>query len=113
MADNLNKVMEELQLAKILGRLIEKRKMSLRDLAKETGVPQATLSSYLSGGRSGKPEHVLALSRFFGCSMEFLLFGHDERKPTLEEVLTEPVFEGWLKVKIEKAVPNRRRGDDD
>ena len=101
--------MENLKLHIILKKLIAEKGITLRQLTKETGVPQATLSSYLAKGGTSKPEHIRALANYFGCSMEWLLFGEDTRKPTLDEVLTEGVFEGWLKVKIERAIPNKRK----
>ncbi len=101
--------MSELKLRLTLKKFIEERKISLRDLAKRTGVPQPTLSSYLAGAGTGKPEHIRALAKFFGVSMEVLLFGVDDRPPTLEDVLTEEVFQGWLRVKIERAIPNKRK----
>ena len=52
----------------------------------------------------------MKISYGFGISMEALLFGEDDRPPTLDQVLTEGVFEGWLKVKIERAIPNKRKG---
>lgn len=101
--------MANLKLDIILKRLISEKGITLRQLAKETGVPQATLSSYLAKGGTSKPEHIHALAKFFGCSMEVLLFGQDTRSPSLDEVLTEGVFEGWLKVRIERAIPNQRK----
>jgi hypothetical protein len=37
------------------------------------------------------------------------IFGEDSRPPTLNDVLTEGIFEGWLKVKIERAVPTKKK----
>lgn len=107
--ENEQQNMEKLRLASILKELINNRDITLRELSKQTKVPQPTLSSYLAGAGSSKPQHIRALAKFFGVSMEFLLFGEDDRPPTLEEVLTEHVFDGWLRVKVERAIPNRRK----
>lgn len=101
--------MQALKLQFVLKNLMTSQKISLRDLAKKTGVPHSTIASYLRGGGSGKPEHILALSKFFSCSMEYLLFGKDEREPSFSEVATDELFDGWLQVTIRKAILNKRK----
>ena len=101
--------MKKAKLDKVLKALLKSRGIKASDLSKATGIPAATLSSLLNGGQTQKPEHLLALSQYFKVSLEFLLFGEDERRPTLEEVLTESLFSGWLKVTIEKAIPDKRK----
>ncbi|NUN06648.1 MAG: helix-turn-helix transcriptional regulator [Bdellovibrio sp.] len=101
--------MKKAKLDKVLKTLMKSRGLKASDLSKSTGIPAATLSSLLNGGQTQKPEHLLALSQFFGISIEFLLFGEDTQKPTLDDVFTEGIFEGWLKVKIERAIPNKKK----
>jgi transcriptional regulator with XRE-family HTH domain len=98
---------------KQLKKLIADKGITLRALSRATAVPQSTLSSYLAGGAPAKPEHILALSEYFSVTMEFLLFNKKSKSPTLEELLTEDVFEGWLRVKIERAIPNKRKFDNE
>lgn len=101
---------KELKLHKVLKNLMSEKEISARELSRHTKVPPSTLSSLLAGGKPQKLEHILSLAEFFGTSMEALLYGVDRRLPTLEEVATEGVFEGWLKVKIERAIPTKRKG---
>lgn len=101
--------MKKMKLAKVLKVLIDSEKITLRKLSSKTGVPQATLSSYLAGGSSNKMEHILALAEHFNVSMEFLLFGEEKKRPSLEDVFTEELFSGWLKVKIERAIPTKHK----
>lgn len=101
--------MSQLQLAKILKGLMDARKIKVRELARATGVPQATISGFLSGGGVSKPVHIRTLAKFFCVSMEFLLFGEDDREPTLSEIDTEEFFDGWLRVTIHKAIKGRRK----
>lgn len=101
--------MKKAKLDKVLKALIKDRGIKASNLSKATGIPGATLSSLLNGGQTQRPEHLLVLSQYFGVSIEFLLFGEDNQKPSLDEVFTEGIFEGWLKVKIERAIPNKKR----
>ncbi|MBX2996312.1 MAG: helix-turn-helix domain-containing protein [Bdellovibrionaceae bacterium] len=85
--------------------------IKVSELARVTGVPQATISGYLAGSGAGvnKPTHIRTLAKFFGVSMEYLLFGEDDREPTLSEIAKEELFEGWLHVTINKAIKGRRK----
>ncbi len=96
---------KKLKLAKVLKSLMDKQGLTIRELSRRTKVPASTLSNLLSGANVQKIEHVLTLSEFFGVTMEHLLFGKSSKKPTIEEMDLEHIFSGWLKVKIERAVP--------
>lgn len=101
--------MAKILLGKTIKKLISERKISIRALAKQTGIPQSTLNSISNGREPGKVEHLLTLSKYFKVSMEYLLTGNDDQPPTLENVLTEDIFAGWLRVKIERAIPDKKR----
>lgn len=101
--------MKKAKLDKVLKALLKDRGIKASDLSKKTGIPGATLSSLLNGGQTQRPEHLLVLIQFFGVSIEFLLFEEDNQKPSLDDVFTEGIFEGWLKVKIERTIPNKIR----
>lgn len=101
--------MKKIKLPQVLRKLISEKGIPARQVARDVGIPQSTLNNYLSGRGPTKPEQIHALAQFFDCSMEFLLFGEDDRPPSLSEVLTEGLFEGWLRVKIERAVPDKRK----
>lgn len=102
-------MMKKVKLDKILEKLLKEHDISARELARQTGIPQSTLNNYLSGRGPTKPEQILAIAKYFNVSMELLLFGEDDRPPTFNDVLTEGLFEGWLKVKIERAVPSAKK----
>lgn len=101
--------MKKIKLKSVLAQLLKDRSVSAREVARKCAIPQSTFNNYISGRGPQNPEQILALAQYFGCSMEYLLFGEDIRPPTMDEVLTEGVFEGWLKVKIERAIPNKRK----
>ncbi|HMN70018.1 MAG TPA: helix-turn-helix transcriptional regulator [Bdellovibrionales bacterium] len=110
--------MKKSKMSTVLRQLMEQRKISASKLSRETSVPAATLNSFLHGGKSTKPEHLLALSRFFGISIEQLLFGEIEPQPQfdaalLDRVATEELFEGWVKVRVERAIRVKKKGSSE
>ena len=105
--------MKKVRFKEMLSQLIKEKGVSAREVARTCEIPQSTLNNYLAGRDPQKPEHLLALSKYFKVSIEFLLSGSDERRPTLEDVLTTEVFDGWLRVKIERAIPNKRKFNTD
>jgi transcriptional regulator with XRE-family HTH domain len=93
----------------MLKTLLEEHGISVRALSRKLNIPQSTLNSIVTGKQPGSIEQLLILSKHFGISVEYLATGEDGRPPTLSEVFTEEVYDGWLKVKIERAIPNKRK----
>jgi transcriptional regulator with XRE-family HTH domain len=102
--------MKKVKLQAVLKKLIQQKSMTARQVARNCGIPQSTLNNFLSGRGPHRPEQIHQLASYFGVSMEFLLFGEDDRKPTLDDVLTEGIFEGWLKVKTMYESGHRLKG---
>ena len=101
--------MKKVKFAETLKMLIKKKGVSAREVSRASGVPQATISAFMQGGSSQKPEHVLALAKYFSVSMEYILFQETDDEPKINELDLEGVFDGWLKVRIERAIPNRKK----
>ncbi len=94
---------------KVLKDLMKKRGLSARALARATGVPQSTLTAILAGRHTQKPEHLRALALYFGVSIDRLLFDEDFSTTTLDNLDTEQIFSGWLRVKVERAIPDKKK----
>jgi transcriptional regulator with XRE-family HTH domain len=58
---------------KTLREFIDDRKVTQGDIARELGISESALSSYLSGVRTPNRELALRLSRDYGISLEGLL----------------------------------------
>lgn len=101
--------MRKLKLATVLKALLEKHATSARELSRATKVPQPTITNYLSGRSANKLEHLMAIADHFHVSLEYLLF-EEEPEPTLGTLLTENVFEGYLKVRLERVIPLKKNG---
>lgn len=96
-----------LKLANVLKRLLKERSLSLRDLAKATNIKPSTLSGWNNGVSPRDLTEVRRCAQYLGISMERLLFDEDSSIMSLESLLTENVFDGFLKVKIEKVIIKR------
>lgn len=99
-----------LKLSTMLKQLMKERKISLRELAKSTAIQPSTLSGWNNGSSPRDLSEVCQCARYLGVSMEYLLFGEEPDSLPLEQLLTEKVFDGFLKVKIERVI-NKKRGD--
>lgn len=88
--------------------LLKQKKISARQLSKDTGIPQSTLMDLLEGKKEPSIKHLPVLSKYFGTTIDFLLTGQNQNIETLESLLTEDVFEGFLKVKIERIIQSKR-----
>lgn len=101
-------VMSNTSLSKNLKQLMVDQKITPVVLSKATGIPKSTLSTYLSGKKASySPDHLIAISNYFSVTIDFLLSGVESDFALLNTLKTEGLFEGWLKVKIERAIPSK------
>ena len=106
--------MKNVMLPEVLKKLMKAKGINLRSLSKDCGIPVSTLSTYLDAKKATyDPKHLSALASFFNVTLDYLLFESEQAAINLSNLPTENVFEGWLKVKIERAVPLKgpRKGD--
>lgn len=92
----------------VLRDLLKKNGQSARKAAKACGVPLSTFNGYLKPDRHQiDPNHLLAMSRYFAVSIDFLLGGREPSK-RIEGLPTKKIFSRWVKLTIEEIA-----GDDD
>ncbi len=101
---------ENIVLGATLKQLIKQRNLTLKQVSKGASVPISTLSEAING-RMLSAKHLLSLSRFFQVSIEFLLTGEQSQPMDLETMLSEHLFSGYLKVKIERLIPIKNDKD--
>ena len=95
-------------LPKILKDLMLQKSITARTLSKECAIPLSTIQSYISGKKAAySAEHLIKLSEYFDVSLDFLMTSVENPKAQLNSIVTEDLFEGWLKVKIERAIPTK------
>lgn len=83
-------------------RLLDKRGISARKLAKDTGMSISTVSDILNG-RQPSLKNLILISKYFEVSIDSLLGTAPERNITeLSAEDFEDMFEGIVKIKISK-----------
>jgi len=98
----------------ILKKLMKDKGVSSRSLSKECSIPLSTIGSYLSGKKASySPEHLDGLAQYFNVTLDYLLFGVEKTPTNLDLLPTEDIFQGWLKVKVQRVVPDKSKTNDE
>ncbi|MBK9038023.1 MAG: helix-turn-helix transcriptional regulator [Bdellovibrionales bacterium] len=85
----------------VLRDLLKKNGQSARKAAKACGVPLSTFNGYLKPDRHQiDPNHLLAMAKYFGVSLDYLLSGH-QSNPKIDSLPTKKLFSRWVKLTIE------------
>ena len=92
--------------------LMHQRGIGVRDVASQVKVPESTIKTWLRGSSPRSLDDVRTCAQFFNVSLEFLLFGEESNLPrSVEEMPLESLFNVWLKVRIERAIPIKKTVD--
>lgn len=96
----------KIKIKSVLRRILEERKLSIKELAKQCGVSASTISTWLTTNGSPKsPEHVASVARCLGIPMHTLLFDMPEpTEASIEQAQTDVVLEGYYKLRLEKVI---------
>ena len=98
----------EMKLASVLKQLLSEQNISLKDLAIATKVKPSTLSGWKNGVSPRDLVEVHRCAQFFGVTMEKMLFDAPTDMSALNGLLTEKIFDGYLKVNIERVISKKK-----
>ena len=96
----------------ILHSLMKKGKISGRSLAKEIGVSYKTLQEWLGpGARMPRdPEVLKRVSDYFKVSVHFLLFGEEDQRSLIGELLDKTeIHTGLYEITVKRVNSRNRR----
>ncbi len=94
-----------MKLKETLAALLKKKRMSAQALANATEIPASTIKAWLGGNAPRNLDDVRTVAQNLGVSFEYLVFGEDpDAGAVLANALLEQVFDGYLKVKVERVV---------
>jgi len=94
----------------ILEKLMQGKPISARALAKKLNIPYKTVQEWIgSNSRMPRdPEVLKKLSDYFGCSVYFLLFGEEDPKSFIGEMLEKTeIHTGLYEISIKKVKTNK------
>jgi transcriptional regulator with XRE-family HTH domain len=104
--------MSKVKIHETLRKLASEKKISVKDLSRAIAIPHSTLATYFAGRKATyQAEHLVKLSEYFQVSTDYLITGKNTELKSLNGLKTEQVFSGWLKVKIECAIPDDNGGE--
>lgn len=97
-----------MEFAKTLKTLIRRRATTTNELAREINVSPKTISDWLSGRTPRDLDAVRRCSEFFGVSVHYLLYGEEDKKNLIEEILEKTeVHTGLYEISIRKVISKK------
>jgi len=86
--------------------LLKSQNLSVREFSKQLNIPQKTVQEWAScvGNRIPRDATVLKnIANYFGCSIYFLLYGEEDPKSLLSEILEKTeIHTGLYEISIKK-----------
>lgn len=70
---------------KMLRTARKEKGLTMKELGEKVGVSESAISQYETGKREADFETLLKIGEVLDCSVDYLLRGRDEKKPTPEE----------------------------
>lgn len=99
---------QELKIGKVLTALMKQKGLTFNKLSNATGVSSSNLKSWSANSNPKSFTQLKAIADFFNVDIEYLLFGESSKDTiNLESLLTEKIFEGWVKISIEKVATGK------
>ena len=92
-----------MNLRNVLRELLEKERISITKLAKETEVPIQTIHGWLVGKNPSNANHLKKVAKYFKVTIHYLLFGEEDPfEKTLTTTELKQIFSGDIRVTIHK-----------
>lgn len=93
----------ELKLKEVLSRIIETRRLSVREISKASGVSVSSLHEWLSGRAPRNPLQIKAVAVFLELSLDELLFDEPALiRSNLNQLLEQTEVNGLFQVNIRR-----------
>lgn len=98
-----------MEFAKTLRTLIRQRASTTGELAKEINVSPKTINDWLTGRTPRDLDAVRRCAEFFNVSVHFLLYGEEDRKNFIEDILEKTELHvGLYEITVRRVT---KRGD--
>lgn len=85
-----------------LKRILAEKRLKLREVGLATGVPPSTIAEWASNRAPKNPVHALAVAKFLGVSLHYLLFGEEDEQEPIQKILKTDLFNGTFEITLKK-----------
>ncbi len=94
----------EIQIAKVLTRLMKERRLSIKELSNLSGVPASTIHEWANGRSPRDPVRAKKLADALDISLNQLLFDEPDKNETIQiqSILKEDIFSGTFEINIKR-----------
>lgn len=99
--------------------LMSKNGLSVRRCAQLLGLHPSVVQSWKQGTLSTDYEALSKFAATCGCSLDFVLTGHNSSKPGVEDVFSDggPLYDGYARIIVQRLIPantlKKKDGGDD
>ena len=90
------------QIGSTLKTLLKQRRMTLKEVSKQTGVPSSTLSEWLNNRSPKNPDQTRKVAQYLGVSLHYLLFGEEDSQEPITKIMKEDFFSGVFEINIKR-----------
>jgi len=94
--------MSSTQIGKVFSSIVKERRLTLKEISQETGVPATTLAEWQVNRTPKNPNQVRAVAKFLGVSLHFLLFGEEDQEEPIQKILKEDFFTGTFEITVKR-----------
>lgn len=93
---------DEIKIGKVLQQLLKEKNISMRELAKRSGVPASNLTEWSANRSPKNPVQTKKVAEALGVTMHYLLFGEDDGQEPIQRILKEDFFSGTFEITVKR-----------
>lgn len=91
-----------------LKQLMKSRNLSAGELSKAIDIPSKTIQEWLNDRMPRNPEAIKKIANYFNCSTHFVLFGEEDPKSMLSDLLNKTeIHSGLYQITISKVIEKK------
>jgi transcriptional regulator with XRE-family HTH domain len=94
----------ELKIGQVLTRTLKEKRLTVRQLAKATGIAHSTLNEWASNRTPRDPIQAHKVASYLGVTLHYFLFGKEDENESinLTRILKEDLFTGTFEITLRK-----------
>lgn len=91
-----------IQIGRVFSKILQDRRLTLKEIAQATGVPATTLAEWKSNRTPKNPVQVRKVAKYLGVSVHLLIFGEEDDQEPIQKILKEDLFAGTFEITVKR-----------